>query len=115
MLLCATRHRLQLQVLLATGGGKVTLLEASGPEGGGLREAGALEVGAEVACLDISPLGGYLKLLASCDCMCLHPQAWYLYAWTYCLFQSVIAAVMTGTKGSPTQQVVAMEALGLYG
>ncbi|KAF6263102.1 mono-functional DNA-alkylating methyl methanesulfonate N-term-domain-containing protein, partial [Scenedesmus sp. NREL 46B-D3] len=43
------------QVLVASGGGRVWLLEVT--EGGGLQEAGAVVMDAEVACLDITPVG----------------------------------------------------------
>uniref|UniRef100_A0A383VG15 DNA damage-binding protein 1 n=1 Tax=Tetradesmus obliquus TaxID=3088 RepID=A0A383VG15_TETOB len=43
------------QVLVASGGGKVWLLEVT--EGGQLQEVGAVVMDAEVACLDITPVG----------------------------------------------------------
>ncbi|WIA28318.1 hypothetical protein OEZ86_010868 [Tetradesmus obliquus] len=43
------------QVLVASGGGKVWLLEVT--EGGQLHEVGAVVMDAEVACLDITPVG----------------------------------------------------------
>ncbi len=44
------------QVVVATSGGRVTLLGLS--EGGGVALQGEITLGAEVACLDITPLGG---------------------------------------------------------
>jgi hypothetical protein len=46
------------QVLVASGGGKVWLLEVT--EGGELQEVGAVVTDAEVACLDITPVGELL-------------------------------------------------------
>lgn len=43
------------QVLVASGGGKVWVLEVT--EGGQLHEVGAVVMDAEVACLDITPVG----------------------------------------------------------
>jgi hypothetical protein len=44
------------QVLLSTGGGALTLLSVTE---GGLEVAGGRVMDAEVACLDITPIGGF--------------------------------------------------------
>jgi hypothetical protein len=49
------------QVLVASGGGKVWLLEIT--EGGELQEVGAVVMDAEVACLDITPVGELCNML----------------------------------------------------
>jgi hypothetical protein len=47
-----------LQVAVSSGGGQITLLEVSG---GSIREAGSHDLQAEVACMDMSPIGECLE------------------------------------------------------